>query len=185
MNKKREARTQIDDDTTNPKCSFIATIAALQAQASYALPSLYKRYSADSMTLRVNIPEQLFGFSRSRNGFKQDTKLAYKWAKKAHTAGSVIGTAQFGCLLFTGIGVAKNEVEGIAYTFVAAAQGSDCAAYNLGRAFCYGACGLSVDTAQGIHWLQKCLSDACPHKHLSESHLEDARAMLQQLTNAA
>ena len=121
-------------------------------------------------------------YFHGKNGFVKDEKLAYSWCKKAHEAGNVQGTACVGWRLFEGRGVAKSQRMGMVYTSMAAGQGSNLAAYYLGKALALGEYGLPVDKSEAIHWLQKSLNPECPYRHMSDWGKNDAQRILNDLT---
>jgi len=122
--------------------------------------------------------------SEGTRGFKKDCKLASQWLKKAHAAGSVKATAALGNWSILGWhDVPKNIADGLVLTTMAAKDGSDLAAFRLGRAMAEGKHGLSVNKAEAIVWLQKSLDkNKCHFHHLAESAREKARTLLEELT---
>jgi U-box domain/Sel1 repeat len=119
------------------------------------------------------------------DGFKQDDMVANAWCKKAHHAGSIKGTALLGSMC---VGVAEHQADGMMYLGIAAAQGSNYAAYFLGRAKADGYFGVSVNKEEAIYWLEKAVGD-CPFDHLMHENniyqKDAARALLNVLKSAA
>ena len=96
-------------------------------------------------------------YGRGTNGFQEDYTLSRKWYKQAHAheAGSIEGTAAYGFHLWVGKGGDKCLWKGAMYLGIAAAQGSDYAAYNLGMGLAGGKFGMNVDEKEAIRWLQQ------------------------------
>jgi hypothetical protein len=118
------------------------------------------------------------------HGFKKDQKLALEWYKKAHEAGNVKGTASLGGYLCYGLdGAARCYSTGMMYLGIAAAQGSNVAAYYLGMARARGDCGLSVNKDEAIYWLAKAAGN-CSHDHLIEECKNAAKEMVNELKAA-
>ncbi|CAB9519039.1 Sel1 domain protein repeat-containing protein [Seminavis robusta] len=105
---------------------------------------------------------------------------AYNWNRKAHDAGSVLGTARVGETLLKGIGVTKSLPLGIMYLTQAATAGSDLAAYCLGKFCAAGQYGMPVSEKEAIVWLQKSLG-ACTHKNLNDEGKVIAQVLLDNL----
>jgi len=122
--------------------------------------------------------------------FRQDFDVAYHWLQRAHRAGSVKATAVWGMILCTGqMGddeefIPHNKVTGMVLTTLAAQQGSDLAAFRLGRAYALGMYGMMVDVPEAIGWLEVSLSMKCRHSHISEAIREQARELLVYLMDA-
>jgi hypothetical protein len=112
------------------------------------------------------------------HGFKKDTELGFSWNQRAHLAGDVCGTAVIGHCLSRGIGVAMCHRQGLMYLTMAAAKGSDLAAYWLGQALAGGLYGLPVDTVEAKYWLQHSLSGDCPFSNMLEEYKDKARQKL-------
>jgi len=125
-----------------------------------------------------------FKSSKGTNGFKKDGKLAYQWLSKAHAAGSIKATATLGNnLIFGSHGAPKNKADGLVLTTMAAKDGSDLAAYRLGRAMAQGKYNLSVNRVAAIVWLQNALDEeTCPVRHLAASAREKARTLIEEMT---
>jgi TPR repeat protein len=68
------------------------------------------------------------------------------------------------------------------YVSTAAAQGSNCAAYNLGRALANGLHGMTVDTKEAAFWLKKAIGN-CRHDHLWDGSKKLAQLMLEELAS--
>ncbi|CAB9503808.1 Sel1 domain protein repeat-containing protein [Seminavis robusta] len=119
-----------------------------------------------------------------QDGFKEDEKLAFQWTKRAHEAGSVVGTAALGEHYLLGVGVQACWQKGTMYASIAAGQGSNLAAFHLGIALAYGKYGFSKDKADAIRWLEKAVGH-CPHEHLSSACKNQARKKLDDLKATA
>ena len=96
--------------------------------------------------------------------------------------GSVLGTAKFGVMLATGVGVPADHVTGVMYLGIAAGQGSDWAAFKLGAAMYDGKYGLSQDKPRAIYWLKKSLSKDCRHQHMTKLGRTRAEEKLAEVT---
>ncbi|CAB9505327.1 Sel1 domain protein repeat-containing protein [Seminavis robusta] len=106
-------------------------------------------------------------YENGTKGFKQDLKLAFHWVEKAHLAGHVMATAVMGSYYLNGCGVEECLHLGIMYASVAAAQGSDWAAYILGLTFAQGIHGVVMDKSVAVVWLKKALGE-CAHKYMND-----------------
>lgn len=115
-------------------------------------------------------------------GFKKDHELAFSWAKKAHAAGSIRGTARMGYMLIKGRGVVRNCKQGTVYLGLAAGKGSALATYSLGLAFANGWFGLEVDKDEACCLLETATSDHCVHD-LDDLSIQTAREKLDELKN--
>jgi Sel1 repeat/U-box domain len=114
-------------------------------------------------------------------GFKKDEELTVAWFTKAHLAGSVPGTALLGDSICNGHGgVVKCHITGMMYLGIAAGQGSDYAAYQLGKALANGTCGVRVNKGEAIYWLQKA-AGTCVHNHMAQSDKEKAQQEVNKL----
>jgi TPR repeat protein len=124
-----------------------------------------------------------YNYMKGKNGFKKDPKMAYTWNKKAHESGMFYGTVLMGWALLYGQGVTRCEKEGIMFMTMAAAQGSDYASFELGRALADGLYGLPVNKAEAIKWLQKSLSADCTEQlfNMTKFNRERAEMRLQEL----
>jgi U-box domain len=121
------------------------------------------------------------GHCAASHGFKLDLNAAMSWCRKAHHAGSIKGTALLGSMCAVD---AKYQAEGTMYLGIAAAQGSNYAAYFLGLARAEGWYGLSANKDEAIYWLEKALGD-CSLDHLMSEHMKDyTRAQLNILKSA-
>ncbi|CAB9517988.1 expressed unknown protein [Seminavis robusta] len=123
-------------------------------------------------------------YREGKAGFEQDDKMACKWFKKAHAAGNVKGTSNFGYHIVKGKGTKTSHAKGMALIGVAAGNGCDWAAYFMGRAFASGSYGLDFDRDEAIRWLSKSLSD-CRVTQLGKKGREEAKKMLVELVNNA
>ncbi|CAB9508838.1 Sel1 domain protein repeat-containing protein [Seminavis robusta] len=119
-------------------------------------------------------------YEQGNEGFKQDSKLAFPYFKKAAEAGYVLSTAALGNYYLNGIGVEQCLYLGIFFLTMATTQGSDWAAYLLGSAFAKGSNGLNVDESLAILLLKKSLG-VCRLKNLNETQKTDARGLLNTL----
>ena len=97
-------------------------------------------------------------FEYGEAGFREDKKEAFSWYKKAHDAGSVLGTAAIGYMWAVGEGVCRNQNKGSTYLALAAGRGSAFAAQQIGFACADGLYGLDIDKSEAIRWLEQCLS---------------------------
>lgn len=120
-------------------------------------------------------------YLNGKDGFKKDAQQAYTWCKRAHEAGSIYGTGRLGYHLARGIGAGKNTSEGTMYLGIAAGQGSDYAAYLLGRAFAEGKFGLVRSPEKALEWLRRCLDSSCPFQHLNDEMKQRARELFHEL----
>jgi TPR repeat protein len=108
-------------------------------------------------------------------GFKKDEKLALKWYTKSHEAGNIAGTAALGDYICTGhCGLTISHTTGMAYIGIAAAQGSNYAAYLLGMAWAGGKYGMNVNRNEALYWLEKA-TGKCAHAHLSLALIDKAK----------
>ena len=115
-------------------------------------------------------------FKIGTEGFKKDRSTAFSWFKKAHEAGSVPGTAVHGgCLCYDGY-----HQTGMMYMGIAAAQGSDYAAYELGMAFADGKFNTRVNRKDAIHWLKKA-DGTCEFLQLTKESIPKAKMKLEEL----
>ena len=111
------------------------------------------------------------------DSFEVDKRLALDYARQAHHAGCVQGTAFLGFLYK----LQHQTTLALTYFSQAATLGSDYAAFNLGMAFANGALGLQQDQTEAIRWLQACLDpQACPWHHLKDQDEAMARRKLQE-----
>ena len=113
-------------------------------------------------------------------GFEQDDNLHFVWMKKVHEAGSVYGTAGLGKAYLFGEGVERCYRLGMVYTSMAAALGSDMAAFYLGMGLANGDYDLPINIPKAIKWLRKSV-DHCEYEHISDSLFEEANTKLQEL----
>lgn len=124
------------------------------------------------------------GYFWGVRGFPKNQKIAFTWYVKAHDAGSVFGTACMGALLCWGSGVEADTKKGIMYISIAAGQGSDFAALELGMALADGAFGVAKNPKEAIRWLQKYLTGNCTDKKLPLDKRTDALKKLAELQDA-
>ena len=116
------------------------------------------------------------------NGFERDLEMSYVWYKRASALGNVRGVAFMGYMLATGVGVEKNEEEGISLLWTAVRKGSDWAAYMLGLAYLEGKCGLEVNRTEASYLLKKSLGGQCTCRHMSNQCIEDALLRLREIS---
>jgi U-box domain/Sel1 repeat len=120
-------------------------------------------------------------YKNGTDGFKKDQQLALKWCKKAHEAGNVMGTANLGYVLCKGLGgVATCHSTGIMYLGIAAARGSNFAAFILGMALAKGEYGTTVNVKEAIYWLEEAVGD-CEHDHLAVECKNEAKKKVLEL----
>ena len=107
--------------------------------------------------------------------------LARFWLERAHRAGSVRGTH------FLGRCTIRQDVElGMKYFKIAAAQGSDQAAFDLGKvyggvdSFAYDAM-LPTNREEAIRWFRAGLDRNCLVKHATSSNILSAEYELNKL----
>ncbi|CAB9500726.1 Sel1 repeat [Seminavis robusta] len=121
-----------------------------------------------------------FAFGAGTSCVPKDSTVACTWFQKGHAAGCVRATAWLGYCYITGYGVEHTcSVKGMAFIAIAAAKGSDFAAYVLGRALYCGKYGMPVDMDEGVRWLQKSLSQHdCPLQNLTNRERDEAQNIL-------
>ena len=106
---------------------------------------------------------------------EEDDAEAYRWYKKSADAGNVMGIAAVGFSLLIGLGVEKDQTEGLIMTASAAANGSNFACYHLGRIYYFGVSGSKVNYAKAKFWLEKALADDCEYEQLNDGFKERAQ----------
>ncbi|KAL3917454.1 MAG: hypothetical protein SGARI_007710, partial [Bacillariaceae sp.] len=109
------------------------------------------------------------------NDFLRDFKMAYEWSKRAHAAGSIVGTAYLGSMLQPGCGVEQNQMMGTMYLGLAAGAGSNYAAYLLGTYLS------GRDGDQAIRLLECVVNNTCKYDHLPARLKEVAQQTLARL----
>jgi hypothetical protein len=107
------------------------------------------------------------------NGFRDNDTVRYDWCKRLHDAGNPKGTAYLAFFHLHGVSVTVNPRQALVYLALAAAQGSNLAAYKLAHIL---ACDhrsfeLEQDVPQGLRLLERATSGACPHDHIP-SHIK-------------
>lgn len=126
---------------------------------------------------------------------KKDMDLALTWYKKAHEAGNIKGTALLGYHIcnphcgYIGSGSfgspGYRTGTGLMYTCIAAAQGSNHAAYHLGMALSGASTnhtyGINVNTTEAVPWLEKAVGD-CWYDHLNDAEKNTAQNKLSELS---
>ena len=124
-----------------------------------------------------------WNYSKGDGGFKKDDTSAFEWYEKSHYAGNVQATAVLGYLYGKGRGAEKNFQIATTYLGIAAAKGSDFAAYNLAMAYTgkSNIGGLSVNQKEAIHWLEVCLDPTCAVKNLTPDFKDRAKETLKKL----
>jgi len=118
-----------------------------------------------------------------KKGFKEDSKEAYEWFKKANAKGSVMGMAREGACLLHGFGVEKDEVTGMLYLGMAERDGSDFAAFAIGF-YLFNKKQCPNKKMMACKMLEKVLSGNYTHKHLSDAGKEEAKTLLDQLQSS-
>jgi len=118
-----------------------------------------------------------------KKGFKEDSKEAYEWFKKANAKGSVMGMAREGACLLHGFGVEKDEVTGMLYLGAAECQGSDVAAYYIGRYF-YKRRKNPNKKMLARKMLEKATYGNYTHKQMNDAGKEEAKTLLDQLQSS-
>ncbi|CAB9517637.1 unknown protein [Seminavis robusta] len=137
----------------------------------------------DKLLQRANGGDGQAMYSAGINGFEKNLQLAYAWYKKSHEAGNVKGTACLGQCLVRGLGVTNKVAPGMHCLTHAANNGSDYAAYTLGKAFAKGYFGLPVNKKEAMFWLAKSVG-VCTHSHMSGSFKVVAQKELDELVNS-
>ena len=112
-------------------------------------------------------------------GLKVDLELAFNWFYRAHIMKSVKGTAQYGYFLCEGLGECRmDRVIGMAHLGHASAQGSNFAAYAIGRSLLFGDYG-SKNIAEAMVWLRAALAP-CQHDHLHACNKDEVKGWLRE-----
>ena len=120
-------------------------------------------------------------YNHGINGFPVDKKLSFFWSNRAHYAGDIKSTARIGFFLVQGEGTEQDTALGVVYISIAAANGSDFAAYRLGMALALGRYHLPINVPEAIKWLTKATNNTCEHRHLRPARKIEARQLLAQL----
>ncbi|CAB9497773.1 expressed unknown protein [Seminavis robusta] len=124
-----------------------------------------------------------FYYYAGRRGFVQDYKKSLEWSKKGHVAGSTISTAFLGEAFLYGYGTKPNNSEGLMFLGLAAARGSNFAAYLLAKALTYGYFGMAVDKEEATRWIKKVVKNECAIKHLNEIGMQNAKSLWNELSS--
>ena len=89
-------------------------------------------------------------------GLAENAEQARAWCKRSAAVRHPMGMAAFGEALLHGIGGSTDTSLGLVLvTEAAATNGSDFAAYTLGKAFFYGNFGLTKDPVRARFWLRR------------------------------
>lgn len=116
-----------------------------------------------------------------QNDFAEDDQRAFKWCRKAHQKGSVVGTAYLGFLMVEGSEVEENEKQGTMYMALAAARGSNYASYQLGTALLRGDYGLECDKEEATRLLESVVSEKCQYDTMTSVQKEKTKVLLAEL----
>ena len=118
-------------------------------------------------------------------GLAENAEQARAWYKRSAAVRHPMGMAAFGEALLHGIGGSTDTSLGLVLvTEAAATNGSDFAAYTLGKAFFYGNFGLTKDPVRARFWLKKVLDGECSCHHLSDETKALAKDRLAELDAA-
>ena len=120
-------------------------------------------------------------YKQGSGAFVQDSKEAFRWYRKAHEAGSLLGTAKMGDMLVAGAGVEQDVATGMMFLGMAGGEGSDLAAYILGLILADGLDGVQVSRTRARQWLERSLSGDCKHQAMSKNAKRAAREKLDEL----
>ena len=122
-------------------------------------------------------------YAFGKYGLREDHVQARAWYQRAADLHHVRAMAAYGDYLLKGIGGESVPVLGLIYCSRAAQAGSNLAALQLGKAYAKGRHGVPRDTVQAKHWLSQVVDGTCEHKHLKDKSLEDAAALLQEISS--
>ena len=118
-------------------------------------------------------------------GLAENAEQARAWYKRSAAVRHPMGMAAFGEALLHGIGGSTDTSLGLVLvTEAAATNGSDFAAYTLGKAFFYGNFGLTKDPVRARFWLKKVVDEEYAHKHLLPHGRTNAAEWLRELDGA-
>jgi len=117
------------------------------------------------------------------NGYGKNPKKAVKFFTKATLLENVVATASLAECMLKGIGIEQRNVEGIMRATEAACNGSDHACYLLAMANANGSNDLPVNVREATKWLTKCTDGTCKSKTLVAELKNEARVLLQKLTD--
>ena len=84
-------------------------------------------------------------YTHGEKGLAKDYAKAFEWYKKSHEAGYATGTGCLAMCYLAGVGVPKCLVRASTLMSQAAERGSQCACYNLARAYANGLSGFPKD----------------------------------------
>ena len=122
-------------------------------------------------------------YAFGKYGLRQDRVQARAWYQRAADLHHVGAMAAYGDYLLKGIGGESVPALGLIYCSRAAQAGSNLAAFQLGKVYAKGRHGVPRDTVQAKHWLSQVVDGTCEHKHLKDKALEDAAALLQEISS--
>ena len=124
-------------------------------------------------------------YEYGKNGLAIDKAQARAWYERSAAAGDIRGIAAIGECVLHGIGGSTDTSLGLVLvTEAAATNGSDFAAYTLGKAFFYGNFGLTKDPVRARFWLKKVVDEEYAHKHLLPHGRTNAAEWLRELDGA-
>merc|ERR1712183_1129678 len=122
------------------------------------------------------------------NGCKRDDLEAFSWFRKAADCGHVKTMVLVGCCLLRNsgsiTGVPQNISEALYYITLAAKNGSDVGAYNIGIAYMNGYYGLKRNTKLGKYWLSKVVDGSCEIRHCDIDMIANAKKEMKKLSTA-
>ena len=113
----------------------------------------------------------------------KDMAKAFMWQERAHNAFDFHATAKVGELLLIGVGVPQDITRGAMLLGMAAAKGSDFAAFVLGKMLADGTFGFEVDLKEARRWLETSLSSDCPMKHMTSDCKKRAQEYLDRVAS--
>jgi TPR repeat protein len=122
-------------------------------------------------------------YAFGKYGLRQDRVQARAWYQRAADLHNVPAMAAYGDYLLKGIGGESVPALGLIYCSRAAQAGSNQSAFRLGNVYAKGRHGVPRDTVQAKHWLSQVVDGTCEHKHLKDKALEDAAALLQEISS--
>lgn len=112
-------------------------------------------------------------------GLTKDSVAFYGWVKMGADADDPSCMALWGLTLVDGTGTEKQEVQGVAVTFTAAAMGSKSAARLVAKWYEKGLHGLPTDRQQAKRWYSKVISNSVDD--LCQDAVDKATARLREL----
>lgn len=120
------------------------------------------------------------------NGFERDDLEAFSWFRKAADYGHVKTMVLVGCCLLRDngsiTGVPQNIPEALYYITLAAQNGSDVGAYNIGLVYANGLYGVKRNAELGTFWLSKVVDGSCEIRHCDLDLIDVAKRELEYLT---